>query len=238
MKEIWNKLQNFKVSQGTEKLTFIKRLARENGWSLTYAERVYKEYLKFIYLAVTSSKNVTPSDEVDQVWHLHLCYSTSYWNDLCGSLLKKKLHHGPTKGGKIESDRFFEQYENTLNLYKDCFGSDAPSDIWPSPTARFNAKNRFTRINLNESFVVKKRSVYLVSSLLLGALFLSGCEKFFNDAIDGNPMDIFLIVLGIVFAIWLIRKLAKNSRGGDGGGCGGFWGCGSGCSGCGGGCGD
>ena len=129
MKPIWNKLKDFRINQGTEKLSFVTRLARENDWSLGYAEQVYQEYLKFIYLAGTSKQQVTPSDEVDQAWHLHLCYSDSYWNDLCKDVLGKHLHHGPTKGGEKENARFWDQYELTLRLYQREFGMDAPSNI-------------------------------------------------------------------------------------------------------------
>lgn len=60
-------------------LTFVGRLARDNGWKPGYAERVYREYLRFVFLAATAGHPVTPSVDVDEVWHLHLCYTRSYW---------------------------------------------------------------------------------------------------------------------------------------------------------------
>lgn len=47
-------------------LTFSQRLARDNCWSLNYAQRVIKEYKKFAFLAVCAGHPVTPSDQVDQ----------------------------------------------------------------------------------------------------------------------------------------------------------------------------
>jgi hypothetical protein len=68
-------------------MRFVDRLARENGWSGHHAAAVYQEYLRFLYLAGTSAGPLTPSDAVDQAWHLHLLYSRHYWEVLCGRIL-------------------------------------------------------------------------------------------------------------------------------------------------------
>ena len=44
-----------------------------------------------------SDHPVTPSIEVDQVWHLHLIYTRQYWNDFAKHM-PFEPHHGPTKG--------------------------------------------------------------------------------------------------------------------------------------------
>lgn len=51
-----------------------------------------------MYLAVRANHPVTPSDEVDQAWHLHLTYSRSYWDEFCGAVLEEVVHHDPTRG--------------------------------------------------------------------------------------------------------------------------------------------
>ncbi len=75
---LWLALEKFEVDAGDETLTFIQRLARENGWSISFARKVFTEYKKFIFLAIISPGQVTPSDQVDQAWHLHLSYTQSY----------------------------------------------------------------------------------------------------------------------------------------------------------------
>src|SRR5262245_38242781 len=80
-------------------LPFAARLARENGWSRSYADRVIAEYKRFVYLAVTGTWPVCPSEDVDAAWHLHLTYTRSYWDRFCGKVLGRLLHHDPTKGG-------------------------------------------------------------------------------------------------------------------------------------------
>ena len=87
-----------------------QRLARDNGWTFEFAERVVEEYRRFAFLAKTAGHPVTPSDEVDQMWHLHLTYTRSYWDDFCGRVLEAPLHHDPTQGGRAEGEKFDDWY--------------------------------------------------------------------------------------------------------------------------------
>jgi hypothetical protein len=77
--KLYQRIQAFPLAQLNNQLSFSKRLARDNGWSSGYAQRVIEEYKKFAFLAVAAGHPVTPSDQVDQVWHLHLTYTRSYW---------------------------------------------------------------------------------------------------------------------------------------------------------------
>lgn len=65
--------------------TFVKRLAQENAWTEAYAERVLEEYRRFLVLTGLSESPISPSDAVDQVWHLHLTYqnSSNVWTPSC-----------------------------------------------------------------------------------------------------------------------------------------------------------
>jgi hypothetical protein len=74
---------------------------------------------------------VTPSDTVDQAWHLHLIYTRHYWQELCDKILGLQLHHEPSAGGTVESNKFERQYEQTIESYKAAFGEAPPADIWP-----------------------------------------------------------------------------------------------------------
>ena len=63
-----------------------------------YAYRVIQEYKKFVFLAMVADHIVSPSTNVDRAWHLHLLYTRSYWDEFCGKVLKKPLHHTPSSG--------------------------------------------------------------------------------------------------------------------------------------------
>src|SRR5438309_235996 len=80
---VWASLSHYVIGPSDTALSFAARLARENGWSASYAARVIDEYKCFCFLAVTGDQEVTPSDAVDQAWHLHLTYSRDYWERFC-----------------------------------------------------------------------------------------------------------------------------------------------------------
>ncbi len=122
---VWQALTVHEIGPPDAALTFAARLARENRWTLTFAGQVITEYKRFCFLAVTAAHQVTPSDAVDQAWHLHLAYSRDYWERFCPEVLGMPLHHGPTAGGAVEKARYFEQYAQTLKSYEAAFGERA-----------------------------------------------------------------------------------------------------------------
>lgn len=209
---IWLSLKNFGIDSPNTDLTFVKRLARENGWGLNFAERVFDEYKKFIYLAVTAGHQVTPSDQVDQVWHLHLAYTQSYWINLCEGILKRHLHHGPTKGGRDEDEKYYDWYSRTLASYRQTFGHHPPSDIWPSPEERFDRKNCFVRLNSNDYWLIKKpgfdinKAIASVGALLFSGLAVAACTA------SGRPNIAFPFILVFVIAIILIAVIKAISN--------------------------
>ncbi|WP_294820414.1 hypothetical protein [uncultured Flavobacterium sp.] len=231
-KQLWDKLERFGFdSEGTQ-LTFAKRLARENGWSAVYTHRVIGEYKKFLFLCCVSPTPVTPSDPVDQAWHLHLTYTRSYWDELCENTLKRKIHHNPTKGGNDEREKFDGCYTALQDIYLEKFKTPPPPDIWQGNDERFSEVN-FRRVSLDRYWLVPKpdhafREIALQSLLVAGALL----------CIQAEPGTLFMGILLVAFVIAAIRRKTKNKDGGKNkGGNGlnegaGIWGifCDTGCS--------
>ena len=154
-KSLWTKIQDFDIDDLDSDFTFTDRLARENGWTMEYAVRVVEEYKKFIFLICIANHPLTPSDQVDQVWHLHLIYTHSYWTDLCKNTIQRVIHHGPTKGGGKEKAKYNNLYEETKRLYQRTFKDEPPNDIWPSSKIRFG-ELRFTRVNRHRNWIIPK----------------------------------------------------------------------------------
>ena len=153
-KLIWDEILNFELDDPDSSFSFTDRLARENGWTIEFSVRSIMEYKRFIFLICVSDTPQTPSDQVDQVWHLHLIYTRSYWIDLCRNILKREIHHGPTSGSG-DKQRFENQYEKTKALYSKVFEQEPPSDIWPSSKIRFS-QLKFTRVNRHQNWVLTK----------------------------------------------------------------------------------
>lgn len=152
-------LESFQFDTGRPSLTFGKRLARENGWSSEHSRAAIEEYLRFVYLCTISREPLTPSDAVDQVWHLHLSYTRSYWDDLCDRILGRALHHGPTRGGAEEQSKYAEWYARTLALYERVYGRQPRRDIWPDVAARFANADAFRRVDTAAHWVISKKHV-------------------------------------------------------------------------------
>lgn len=158
--ELWNRIDAFELDDPDSDFSFSDRLARENGWKHAYTLRCIEEYKRFMYLVCKSGHPVTPSDQVDQVWHLHLLYTQSYWVEFCEKTIGRKIHHEPTKGGQKEKDRYHNYYEETRASYKKFFQEDAPSDIWPDSTIRFG-QIVFQRVNLHKYQILPRLSYWM-----------------------------------------------------------------------------
>lgn len=234
--ELLLRLESFGIDQPGVSFPFSGRLARDQDWVPGFARRVTGEYKRFLWLAMRAGHPVTPSEAVDEAWHLHLCYTRSYWDELCGKVLGKPLHHGPTEGGRAEDEKFADWYGRTLDSYRRHFGEEPPADIWPPVEQRFRRVARRT-VDPASHWVVPKR---IVKRALLGATGLSllpllaGC----TGLLAATDFSGFLCIAGVfVFIAVLVKVAKKGGKGGGGsgcggGGCGGFSiGCGSGNSG-------
>lgn len=242
-KLLWLKIQEFKLDDENSSFKFSSRLARENGWSIHFSKKAIEEYKKFIFLCCIGSTGATPSDQVDQVWHLYLTYTRSYWIDFCQNTLNKELHHNPTKGGEKEGEKFNDYYTETLKLYLQKFNSEPPIEIWPENSKRFSDIH-FQRVNIRKNYIFRKPTLHKKIVGLYSVLFLS---LFFIQAYSATEIkNVFavLLVIGLVLFLYFNNKNGNNNSNGSGcssgGGCSsGHSGCSgcssSGCSGCGGG---
>ena len=263
-KHLWLRLKEHNLDFEGGEFPFSKRLARDNGWTQHFAQQTIEEYKKFIYLCVVSGREMTPSDEVDQVWHLHLTYTRDYWGAF-REVLGADLHHGPTKGGVEEGARYLDNYESTLRHYQQEFGEAPPQDQWPPAARRFGDAPFMQRVNIRSlpakrSLSLKWPVAALASGLVLNAAVSAQEQNGLSSLVERaqtNPVMSITVVASLALGIFLIlagkvaRGKSKNeaascggaaSSGGkaagqsDGGPAdgGGDGGCGGGCGGCGG----
>ena len=133
----------------------VRRLAMEQGWSMAQSRQAVEEYRRFCFLAVAARHPVTPSVEVDAVWHLHLLHTRDYWEVFCPKVLGRPFHHGPTLGGAKEESRFYDQYAQTIESYQHFFGPP-PEAWWPHPSKRFLPARLWRWVFLPEVWVIPK----------------------------------------------------------------------------------
>lgn len=210
-------------------LRFEQRLARDNGWTDEYSLRVVTEYKRFVYLAMTLGHPVTPSDQVDQAWHLHLTYTRDYWDVFCAEVLEKPFHHEPTQGDESERIKFFNWYAQTLTAYRNIFG-EPPQDIWPTTAIRF--QQQFQRLELRQIIPGQIHRIWIAG--LAGALGMVGVAWAGEETSRHHWVWLTLLGLIAVVALGLWAFKANSGKKHKGSGCGGG-GCGGGHGGCGGG---
>lgn len=243
---LWKKIEAFELDKNDSQFTFSQRLARDNRWTHDFAKQVIIEYKKFIYLCCTGYGEITPSDAVDQAWHLHLTYTKSYWVNLCRNTLGMMVHHNPTAGGEAEKRRYSNDYNLVRKAYLEEFGYEPPHDIWPSNKDRFSAIN-YKRINLSDYWLIKKPGIGQRSTILFP---LSLIVMLFIQSDDSFPWVLmFFAAILFLFVARAIKgeKRGKRRRRGDSSDTStwwdDFWGCSGdshsgcsshGCSGCGG----
>lgn len=170
---VWHALFRYTIGPDDAALSFAARFGRENGWGAAHSARVIEEYRRFCFLAVTAEHPVTPSDAVDQAWHLHLTHTRDYWGRFCPDVLGRALHHGPTAGGAAEQGRFFQQYAATLRSYEAVFGP-APADLWRAAQRRLCDDPRAHRVHPRDALVVPwppVRAAALMTALIVAILF-------------------------------------------------------------------
>ena len=175
--EVWEKLRRFSFDRGGGPRTFAARLAHEQGWSQEFAAQAIEEYRRFLLLfaldaaerpascEASPAVRIVPSAVVDKVWHLHLLYTQSYWEDLCRYLLGRPLHHLPADGSGGEETALASVYADTLAAYRRTFGHPAPAAVWPG--AEPVAPRRAGRGGFAGPVVVVAGGVFFVATLVV-----------------------------------------------------------------------
>ncbi len=131
-KATYGRIFQFEIDDPASLHPFSAKLAEAYGWSQSHTHRVIYEYKRFMFLVAITPHPLSPSAAVDRVWHQHLLYSHAYWEDFCGKAIGRPIHHQLSKGGPAEGIKHYQQYCQTLTLYRHYFGNPPP-DIWHFP---------------------------------------------------------------------------------------------------------
>jgi uncharacterized protein (TIGR04222 family) len=205
--QLYQRICAYELDDPSHEIGFLAHLMRANGWSRPFAVGAIEEYRKFVFLALVSDHQVTPSDQVDQVWHLHLLFSDAYWNDFCPRVLGRPLHHHPARGGQEERGRFHELYRATIRSYRQHFG-EPPADLWPPVDVRFGRDLQMQRGPIRRMFRPwrgwrwRHWSQQAQASALLVALGLLACgiaKATAGASTDAPPVNEDLLVLAHAF---------------------------------------
>jgi uncharacterized protein (TIGR04222 family) len=202
---LWSAIQQFPLNDPNAEINFSRKLSAKQHWSPSFTERVIEEYRKFLFLCCISPNGASPSQAVDEAWHLHLTYTRSYWIDLCKNTLNKDIHHHPSRGGDEEDHKHHDWYAETLEQYQSVFESPPPIDIWPPPLNR--------KASISEPVPVIRNNVLalIVILLLFPSLFIYFKHGiFFPFSLTGPQFLVFLPIL--VLSSILCYILVQNEK--------------------------
>ncbi len=153
--ELRARLESLELDQFDAVDTFSLRLARENRWTTEYTAQVIREYRRFLLLVTVSEELMSPSDAVDQAWHLHLLDTRNY-RRFCRNVLGRRLEHTPSRGGQDEHAKFDAAYARTLERYRQTFSEEPPPDVWPPLERRFDGKSEHVRVDVKAHWILPK----------------------------------------------------------------------------------
>ena len=104
----------------------ISSISKYYNWNPEYTAKVIFEYKRFLTLRVENS-DLSPSDDIDKLWHYHILDTKSYYT-YCIEKFGKIIHHNPADSlnQKLRQIRL----ANTHVKYLDKFGSFENKQVW------------------------------------------------------------------------------------------------------------
>ena len=222
--QLWQRIRSHPFEAPNQSVDFTRRLARDNGWTLPDARCAVEEYRRFCFLSCVSPGPMTPSEQIDEVWHLHLIHTRDYWERFCPGALGQSLHHVPTHGGAAQLHKHREQYAVTLERYGLYFGP-APRAWWPDSHARFSARTPSRRVECAKYWVILRLRRPAPMTWALGFTGLAaGLHASQAFALSANPFDwlggeflvlYLLLMLGSFIFMKVLRDRTREIGPGD-----------------------
>lgn len=228
--DLWNKIAGFDFDDPQAEAPFSVRLARENGWTPERTKAAIDQYRRFIYMVCISDDMLSPSPDVDKVWHLHLIYTKDYWKRFCDETLGQEVHHFPNRGADESQGPLREAYARTLELLTEEFGETPDAALWPGVDA---ARPLVAGALGLGSAVLPAAEITFGIAL---ALIVITVSLLWSTGLIGGALAVGLCVVGVIGSISLLPEKRRRRRSkagdsgcgggasagdGDGGGCGG-----------------
>ncbi len=104
----------------------LNKIKTKQLWSDVYALQVKEELDNFLILK-TVDDDISPSDDIDLLWH-QLILDTRGYREYCNNLCHQFIDHYP-QGAENQNARKI-RLKKTFDLYKNLFEKEPPIDIW------------------------------------------------------------------------------------------------------------
>jgi len=117
----------------------IKKYCYENEVTETEAMNAFTELKKFLFICGVTSERLSPSVELDGIWHQFILFTKDYM-DFCTGYFNRIIHHFPDTEFTAETKKANNvSYTRAYEIAEEEFGSLNP-DYWINPNF-LNAAN-------------------------------------------------------------------------------------------------
>ena len=163
---------------------------------------------------------VTPSDAVDQAWHLHLTYSRDYWQVFCPKVLGGRPASRPHRWRReTHAIAIIASMPPPWPHTRPSFGEPPPGDIWPEAHKAFLPSIRKVRaLNFFDVIVRKRRVALALGPLAFGGRLARGKDnvmQLFSSWTGGEFLLFYAVLLAMaVAASWVDPALICARPGG------------------------
>ncbi|MEM7554214.1 MAG: glycine-rich domain-containing protein-like [Cyanobacteria bacterium P01_A01_bin.84] len=125
-----------------------KLMSGDNGcsWTEGKTKKAIARYRRFLYLQFLFPEiNLSPTKEIDEVWHAHILLDTQRYMQDCLNLYGYILHHRTNNSTNISSHQ--KTFEQTKNLFEEVFGMGTFGDVDIQIAACSDLQIQFTEVN-------------------------------------------------------------------------------------------
>ena len=190
-RRLWHRLEGYSFHERPLTRSLVDRLVEETGHSVDVCYTLVEEYRRFMYLAGSSSENLSPSPIVDMVWRMHTEDKRAYFEDFCPRILGRTIYRPEGEGAALpfQDD---PDYLRTLELYALEFGRPQVQ-YWPDP-----------------DFALEKLSHFVFWMIGFAAFVLAAVFRSVVFAAFGLA-----VILTILFLRWKLSSLPLHDRTND-----------------------
>ena len=133
-------------------IPIIIQIKLKNKWSDEYANNVAFEYSRFLKLR-SLNEQLSPSDDIDKLWHQHLLNTKNYYN-YCFAKFNKFVHHDPTDSSDQQARQ--KRLANTIQIYVNTFGPINNKQIWNIQTEKISSISKPCEKQVSEKATIFK----------------------------------------------------------------------------------
>jgi hypothetical protein len=106
-------------------MSIVEQVMKEYKWTMTYANNIKDQYIKFLALRNKDEK-YSPTDDIDKFWHQHIL-NTSRYQNYCMKHFGRLVHHKPTDAYDLRARE--RRLRNTIEAFKAPVGTGGPTEV-------------------------------------------------------------------------------------------------------------